>query len=112
MDIRLKIKLIQRQRFRLNQVKSFMQSWMVRLRLQQKDLKGNETKTTNLIISDSDARFIIMVFQLFELRQVIKLKQEPSLEPFLVGSPKRLPMPKNYGEVDAKRFSVVARHKK
>lgn len=36
MDIRLKIKSIQQPHFKLSQVKSFMQSWMVRLPLQQK----------------------------------------------------------------------------
>lgn len=66
-----------------------------------KDLKGNETKTTNLIISDSDARFIYYGVSAIRVKTDDKVEAGAELGTVSGGSQK-IAYAKNYGEVDDK----------
>lgn len=66
-----------------------------------KDLKGNETETTNVIITDSDARFIY--YNIASIRVKTGDKVEAGTELGTVsGSSQKIAYVKKYGEVDFK----------
>lgn len=67
----------------------------------KKDLKGDKTKTTNLIISDSDAQFIY--YDIASVRVKTGDKVEAGTELGAVtGSSQKIAFAKKYGEVDKK----------